>query len=441
MRITQVTATPVRVDDTKPKSWLSESLVANPMSIYPEYKAKRSSWGAQWGPELLVRIETDEGIEGIGAPVPGGGRIDHRGALPPPAGRARTRSTSKSSGTRCSARRFPMAARGCRSWRSARSISPSGTSSARRPGSRSASCSAARTKDPLPVYSTGNDVAFYQKLGFTGFKLAMPYGPVDGWEGIKKNIELIEKTREIVGPDGEIMLDCYMAWNVDYTLRMARARRAVPHALDRGMPAAGRLRGLRRDHGQIAASPIATGEHEYTRWGFKELIARRCCHILQPDLAWVGGITEAKKIAAMASAWGLDVIPHAGGLHPWGLHFIQSRRSIARWPSGWSIGNKGEEDPIRPLFPYLEGAPVPKNGFILPSNAPGIGVQSARRLVAGHRRYAASRRGCGAKPVTATYHPFPYAGERGAPTPSYPLPVLGGSAVNLWWVDSERTPW
>ena len=64
MRITGVTVTPVRIDETKPKSWLSESLVANPMSIYPEYKARRSSWGAKWGPELLVRIQTDEGIEG-----------------------------------------------------------------------------------------------------------------------------------------------------------------------------------------------------------------------------------------------------------------------------------------------------------------------------------------------------------------------------------------
>src|SRR5215203_7430288 len=68
MRITQVTATPVRVDDTKPKSWLSESLVANPMSIYPEYRAKRSSWDAQWGPELLVQIETYGGISGSGCP-------------------------------------------------------------------------------------------------------------------------------------------------------------------------------------------------------------------------------------------------------------------------------------------------------------------------------------------------------------------------------------
>ena len=72
MRITRVTATAIRVpeDEAKPASWLSESLVANPMSIYPDYRAKRSSWGTRWGPEVLVRIETDEGITGIGASAP-----------------------------------------------------------------------------------------------------------------------------------------------------------------------------------------------------------------------------------------------------------------------------------------------------------------------------------------------------------------------------------
>jgi hypothetical protein len=81
MRISDVVVNAVKTDDTKPKSWLSESLVANPMSIYPEYKAKRSSWGAQWGPELLVRVMTDDGIEGIGGPVPAGGRAIIEGHL------------------------------------------------------------------------------------------------------------------------------------------------------------------------------------------------------------------------------------------------------------------------------------------------------------------------------------------------------------------------
>ncbi len=227
-------------------------------------------------------------------------------------------------------------------------------------------------RDSLPVYSTGNDVAFYKELGFTGFKLAMPYGPADGWAGIKANVELIEQTRETVGPDADIMLDCYMAWNVDYTLRMSRLAEPLGvRWIEESLPPDDF-----DGYAEITAKsnvPIATGEHEYTRWGYRELIGRRCCHILQPDLAWVGGISEAKKIAAMASAWGIDVIPHAGGLHPWALHFISStvNTPLAEWVV---IGNKGEENPIRPLFPYLDGAPVPVNGRISPTDTPGIGV-------------------------------------------------------------------
>jgi L-rhamnonate dehydratase len=229
-----------------------------------------------------------------------------------------------------------------------------------------------KTKESLPVYSTGNDVAFYHQLGFTGFKLAMPHGPVDGWVGMKANLALIEQTREIIGPDGEIMLDCYMAWNVDYTLRMARAMEPYRvRWIEESLPPDDY-----EGYAEITAKsevPIATGEHEYTRWGFKELIARRCCHILQPDLMWVGGISEARKITAMASAWGLDVIPHGGGLHPWGVHFMTSQVNcpLAEWVV---VGNQGEENPIRPLFPYLDGAPVPENGSIRPTETPGLGI-------------------------------------------------------------------
>ncbi len=371
MRISQVLVNPVRSDDTKPKSWLSESLVANPMSIYPEYKAKRSSWGAKWGPELLVRVITDDGIEGIGGPVPAGGRIIVEQHL-------RNLLVGKDP--------FDIEMLWDQMYRSSlpygRKGLPIMAISAidialwdiigKATGQPVYKLLGGATKESLPVYSTGNDVAFYHKLGFTGFKLAMPHGPVDGWAGMKANLELIEKTRDIVGPDGEIMLDCYMAWSVDYTLRMSREMRPFRvRWIEESLPPDDY-----EGYAEITAKsevPIATGEHEYTRWGFKELISRRCCHILQPDLMWVGGISEAKKIAAMASAWGLDVIPHGGGLHPWGVHFMTSQVNcpLAEWVV---VGNEGEDNPIRPLFPYLEGAPLPENGRIKPSEAPGIGV-------------------------------------------------------------------
>lgn len=371
MKITDVSLRRVKADNRRAASWLSESVIANPMSIYPEYCERRSSWTAQWGSDLLLQVTTDEGIVGVGAAIPAGARIiveEHfRNLLigQDPFDIEKLWDQMFRSSLPYGRKGLPIMA-----------ISAVDIAlwdivgkALNQPVYR---LLGGATKDWLPVYSTGNDVSFYKELGFRGFKLAMPYGPAAGWDGIRKNLELIEKTREIVGPDSEIMLDCYMAWSVDYTLRMSRL--VEPY----------RVRWIEESlppddfdgYAELTAKsqvPIATGEHEYTRWGFKELIGRRCCHVLQPDLAWVGGISEAKKIAAMASAAGLDVIPHAGGLQPWGLHFMLSTVNcpMAEWVV---VGNKGEPDAVRPMLPYYKGTSVAVDGQIRPSDSPGLGI-------------------------------------------------------------------
>ncbi len=171
------------------------------------------------------------------------------------------------------------------------------------------------------------------------------------------------------------MLDCYMAWNVDYTLRMARL--IEPYRIrwiEECLPPDD-YEGYAEITAKITSTTVATGEHEYTRWGFKELIARRCCHVIQPDLAWMGGITEALKVAAIASAWGIDVIPHAGGLQPWALHFIAAQVNC---PMAECVVIGGEDSrSIGSIYPHLQGIPLPENGYINPSDTPGIGVTLA----------------------------------------------------------------
>ena len=56
--------------------------------------------------------------------------------------------------------------------------------------------------------------------------------------------------------------------------------------------------------------PVATGERLYSKWDYRELLAKQAADIVQPDLVWVGGISEAKKVAAMAEASYLPVAPH-----------------------------------------------------------------------------------------------------------------------------------
>ena len=58
---------------------------------------------------------------------------------------------------------------------------------------------------------------------------------------------------------------------------------------------------------------VAGGENEFTRWGFRDAIMRKAMDIVQPDVCAAGGITECKKIAALASVHGVECVPHAWG--------------------------------------------------------------------------------------------------------------------------------
>lgn len=145
--------------------------------------------------------------------------------------------------------------------------------------------------------------------GYTATKWFPRYGPVDGRAGMKKNVELIAAIREVVGPDVEIMIDAWMSWTVAYTLDIAeqlkefRPRWIEEPVQPDNIAACAEIQ-------RRSPIPTATGEHEYTRWGQKELMDARAADLLQPDTYWAGGISELMKIAAMAQTYDLPVIPH-----------------------------------------------------------------------------------------------------------------------------------
>lgn len=160
--------------------------------------------------------------------------------------------------------------------------------------------------------------------GYAATKWFFRDGPTDGRPGQARNERLVRTIRETAGPDIDIMLDCWMSWDVPYTLAMAQ--RLVPYAprwLEEPV-----LPDKIEQYARIRARspiPIAGGEHEYTRWGLKALMDARACDVLQPDIYWAGGISEVMKICALASACDLPVIPH-GHSTPASVHLI------AAWP-------------------------------------------------------------------------------------------------------------
>lgn len=160
--------------------------------------------------------------------------------------------------------------------------------------------------EPEQVAARAREVA---RQGFTATKWFPRHGPQDGREGIARNLELARTLREALGPDVDFMLDAWMSWDVPYTVRMAeRLAELEPRWIEE--PVLPDMIDACAEIRRRSPVPIATGEHEYTRWGIKQLLAAGAAEVLQPDTYWAGGLSEMVKIAAVSSCYGIPVIPH-----------------------------------------------------------------------------------------------------------------------------------
>lgn len=228
-----------------------------------------------------------------------------------------------------------------------------------------------KTKDRLPVYCTTARPDIAKDMGFVGSKIPCPYGPSAGDEGLRKNVAFFKEWREKVGPDFPLMLDCYMALTVPYTIQLARALQ--PYGLkwiEEFLPPDD-YDGYSEVKQALAGSVLlTTAEHEYTRYGFRELIKRRCVDVLQPDITWIGGITEAKRIVAMAAAYDILVVPHGSSVYSYHLQYAFTNCPLAEY-----INLCPSADQIVPYFGGLfPDEPLPKDGFIDLPEKPGFGV-------------------------------------------------------------------
>jgi len=149
--------------------------------------------------------------------------------------------------------------------------------------------------------------------GYTATKWFVRDGPMDGEIGKHRNVELIAAIREAVGPNVEIMIDAWNSWDVRYTLDMAkRLEEYRPRWLEEVVKPDD-ISGYARVR-QASPIPISGGEHEYTRWGAREYFERGAVDVYQADTLWAGGISEMIKIAALASAFEIELIPHGASV-------------------------------------------------------------------------------------------------------------------------------
>lgn len=178
-------------------------------------------------------------------------------------------------------------------------------------------------------------------------------------------VNAIRIARERIGPQRELMIDAWMKWGVDSTLRIAEKIATYDVSfIEEPLPA-----GDYRGYEQLAEEcpiPIAGGEHEFGISGFSELIDRKLHHVLQPDACWCGGLTVLMRLYELATQAGLRVIPHRGA-EVWGLHAIAALDPNPLAESG------------RPWMSWVEGQPPIESGQIQLPDGFGFGVSIDER--------------------------------------------------------------
>ena len=223
----------------------------------------------------------------------------------------------------------------------------------------------------------------YVNEGFSAVKLKIGFG-------VEEDARLIAATRDVIGPRIGLMLDANHGFDVieavDLGRRVAKynigwfEEPVVPDELDsyvevrRGQPI-----------------PVAGGECEFTRWGFREVLTRRAMDIIQPDTCAAGGLSECKKIADMATAFGVRYVPHVWGC---GIGLAAAMQLLAVLPH-----TPPRHTPIEPLLEFdrsehpfrqavLKLELEHKDGVVKVPEGPGLGIEVDRVAVERFRKKA-----------------------------------------------------
>jgi len=207
--------------------------------------------------------------------------------------------------------------------------------------------------------------------GYTAVKVLLtpPTEPLNSAADCRYAEGVMRALRDGLGEDIDIMVDChgrhFPANAIEFCRVLAPYR---PYFVEEPVPPENveAMAEVRR----ASPVPIATGERLVTRFGFREVLEKQACHIIQPDLCHCGGLWEAKKIAAMAEAYYVGVAPHnplgpvanAAALH-FALstpNFLIQEDMLSDVPWRWDV----VKHDLRT-----------EDGHWLPTNAPGLGIE------------------------------------------------------------------
>ena len=230
-----------------------------------------------------------------------------------------------------------------------------------------------RLRDQMPAYASGGwadvDKIGEQVKGYVarGFKaVKMRVGVMDG--DVSTSVARVRAARAALGPKIDIMADAHGTYSVPEAKRFCRALEDIDLRWFEEPINADNRHGTAEVRAATSI-PIAAGESEFTRFDFRDLIDVRAVDILQPDLAICGGITEGRRIAALADSQQLELAPHC-----WGSAFsFMAGVSLAfASPAATVIEFSVGANPM--LFDLVQEKIEAVDGLIAAPTRPGLGV-------------------------------------------------------------------
>jgi L-alanine-DL-glutamate epimerase-like enolase superfamily enzyme len=227
--------------------------------------------------------------------------------------------------------------------------------------------------DTVPIYGSGGWTSFseaelvkeqtgYVERGIprVKMKVAKDFGKAEA-----EDLKRLAAVRKAVGDDVEIFVDANNGYYAKQAIAMSRRFEEFNVRWFEEPVLADDIQGL-AEISRATTIPVATGEHEYTKYGFKELISQGGADIVQPDVGRVGGVTEWMKVAHLAHAFNLPVAPHAVQLVHLHLACATPNLRVVEY-----LGVSEETDKI-----FYTEFPEPKNGMWTPyPDRPGLGLE------------------------------------------------------------------
>jgi len=239
-------------------------------------------------------------------------------------------------------------------------------------------------RSSLPVYASSllfkpieelvREAAGLAAQGYTAIKLKIS-------QGAEADLAKVRAIRTALGNGVRLMVDANCAYDTLTALQIGRLLEAEGVAWFEEPVAPELLDGYVK-LAQALDMPIAGGETEFTRWAFKEILTRQAMDIIQPDIGRVGGFSEARKIAALASAFDVPVGPHTGASAA--VAVAASVQWAAALPNLLTFEYMYPPNPLREEL-LIDPLPTPKNGQMGVPQQPGLGIEVDEKALARFR--------------------------------------------------------